>query len=466
MTKGGTLQTILGSFYNHLAMGIHIRLLALAIFTGLLISPANAQFIQSFGDTLTLNGAPFRCAGTNIYWLGLDENVGSISYPTEFRIDDALDTAKEMGAILVRAHTLGVSTGNKLSLEPMLNVFNDDAFKTIDYAIAAASKRGIHLLIPLTDEYHYFHGGKHNFTDWEKVNEDQFYTNAAVIADFEAYISHLLNHVSAITGIALKDDPAIMAWETGNEIHPPTSWTRTISAYIKSVDRNHLVLDGRYGVDPGALSIPTVDLVGTHFYIASYRMMAEALRKEVALTAGKKAFIVGEFAWNARDNDGDLNSFLAEARKNKGVAGVAYWSLFGHNDQHGYVQHNDGNTLHYPGDTPDMKTEAKQLREFACAMSGRSVPDAGTPPAPLITSVASDGHISWRGAAISATYQLERSTTGDNGPWTVVTTGSKTDNDTPWRDPDFPGGTVWYRIKGANLSGVFGPYSPVYRSGN
>jgi hypothetical protein len=30
----------------------------------------------------------------NIYWLGLDENVGGIAYPSLFRIADALETAK------------------------------------------------------------------------------------------------------------------------------------------------------------------------------------------------------------------------------------------------------------------------------------------------------------------------------------------------------------------------------------
>jgi hypothetical protein len=48
--------------------------------------------------------------------LGLDENVppGTVAYPTQFRIADGLDTAKAMGATVVRAHTVGISTGNHL----------------------------------------------------------------------------------------------------------------------------------------------------------------------------------------------------------------------------------------------------------------------------------------------------------------------------------------------------------------
>jgi len=39
----------------------------------------------------------------------------------------------------------------------------------------------------------------------------------------------LLNHVNTYTCLAYKNDPTIMAWETGNELDPPTSWTQTIS---------------------------------------------------------------------------------------------------------------------------------------------------------------------------------------------------------------------------------------------
>lgn len=42
-----------------------------------------------------------------------------------------------------------------------------------------------------------------------------FYTDARVIDSFKQYIKALLNHVNRYTGIALKDDPAIMGWETG-----------------------------------------------------------------------------------------------------------------------------------------------------------------------------------------------------------------------------------------------------------
>ena len=58
----------------------------------------------------------------------------------------------------VRSHTLGISTGNPLSFEPALDVFNGSALLAADYAIAAAEAAGLRLVVPLTDQWHYYHG--------------------------------------------------------------------------------------------------------------------------------------------------------------------------------------------------------------------------------------------------------------------------------------------------------------------
>lgn len=443
----------------------HRLFVASLLLTALFAQPSGAQnkadgFIQREGAQLTLNGHPFRYGGGNIYWLGLDENVGGVGYPTHFRVDDAIETAQRMGATVVRAHTLGISTGNPLSLEPSLGHFNDQAFDAIDYAVASASRHGIRLLIPLTDNYHYYSGGKHNFTDWEHVPEDDFFVNPRVIADFEAYIDHLLQHVNPLTGLALKDDPSIFAWETGNEIRPLTAWTSEISAHLKQIDSHHLVLDGHYGIDTAACDLPTVDLCGAHFNGTAFMMTGEALHDQVKLLEGKRPFIIGEFDWQQHHGGGDLESFLKEALGNPAVAGATYWSLFGHADTRSYVQHSDGFTLHYPGDTPPMRLRVTALRTFAFGMSSQPVPQEPPPGAPLLTG-ASHGLVVWRGSAGADTYELSRSAQGPNGPWVVITSRKITDNDLPFHDSTKPPGKVWYRVRAANTEGLLGAYSPV-----
>jgi endo-1,4-beta-mannosidase len=59
-------------------------------------------------------------------------------------------------------------------------------------------------------------------------------------------VSFVLNRRNTYTGTLYKDDKAILAWETGNELYCPYSWTKQIAAHIKSLDSNHLVWDGFY----------------------------------------------------------------------------------------------------------------------------------------------------------------------------------------------------------------------------
>lgn len=411
---------------------------------------ADSEFVARSGSHLVLFGRPFRFAGANIYWLGLDENVGGVDYPTHFRVDDALTTVEEMGGNIVRAQTLGISVGCSLCIEPSLGVFNQNAFKSIDYALLAARIHDIRYVIPLVDNYHYYLGGKHTFTDWRGISdENQFYTDNTVIGDFEQYISALLNHVNQYTGIAYKDDPTIMAWETGNELSPPVSWTQTIADFIKSNDRYHLVLDGRYGIDPDALSLASVDLYSNHYYpgMDVARVNADAQ----AVVGAGKVFYVGEYGWNQGDA---LSSFLGAIESN-GTAGDTYWSLFPHNDQYGYVQHGDGYTLHYPGDTPDMRDRAQALRTHAYTMRCLSVPPYSRPDAPSITSI-NLNQIAWRGVVGAAAYSIERLTAG-SGAWQVICDRCATDNDTPWTDQAQPEGHLLYRVRAYNLAGVPGP---------
>src|SRR2546425_3981 len=120
-------------------------------------------YVTRSRSQLMFNGHPFRFAGANIHWLALDD---STNYPSQFRVDDALAAAQEMGLTVVRSHNMGISTGCSNCIEPALGVFNQTALAHDDYVIKAAKGHGIRLIIPLTDNWHYPAGGKHTFTDW------------------------------------------------------------------------------------------------------------------------------------------------------------------------------------------------------------------------------------------------------------------------------------------------------------
>ncbi len=447
--------------------------IALAIFAKGLVSQSfsfttapssgtSIGFVTRSGSRLMLNGYVFRFAGANMHWLALDD---ATTYPSTFRVNDGLDAAKEMGLTVIRSHSLGVSTGCSNCIEPKLGVFNKTALEHVDYAIKAAKDRGMRLIIPLTDNWHYPTGGKHNFTDWRGISdENQFYYNPQVLRDFETYISTLLNHVNIYTGVAYKNDPTIMAWETGNEIDPPITWTQIISSYIKNIDRNHMVVDGRTGVNLNVTSLVNVDIVSDHYYPKSI----SALERDVAAAkrAGK-VFIVGEFDWNDANGGDPLNSFLAAIESNSGIAGDAFWELWSHGDEYGYVSNDPQYTLHYPGDSAAMRVSVGRLRTHAYIMRGMRVPTNSPPGSPLIQVVIRGGPqnvLIWRGATLAANYTIERSTSSTHGPWTVICNKCITDTNTPWTDITTPAGAVWYRMIAYNVSGAAGTPSNPYQA--
>jgi hypothetical protein len=409
------------------------------------VSPVTG-FVTRSGTKLLLNGRAFRFAGPNIYWLGLAE-VPNVHYPSAFQVADALATARLMGATVVRAGTLGFSTGCALCIEPSRDHFNETALQHVDFALKTAHDQGIRLILPLTDNSYYAAGGKRDYTTWRGITDERaFFTDPRAIADFEQFIDVMINRVNSYTGIAYKDDPTILAWETGNELDAPPAWVDTISTYIKQKDQHHLVVDGNWGRNQltDDLPLPNCDIYSIHEYPMSVAYLKTAAGQTEA--AGK-AFLVGEFGWSNKDKYGQpagdsLASYLSAIEAQSVVAGDLYWDLYPHSDDHGYVWHNDEPgvnpfTLHYPGDNIDMRTRSQLLRGHAFRMQGLPVAPPPPPDAPLITdvrSVTGRNEIAWRGVAGADTYTVERAPSAA-GPWIVICARCATDYMTPWVDP-------------------------------
>ncbi|GAA5898520.1 uncharacterized protein JCM6883_003341 [Sporobolomyces salmoneus] len=355
--------------------------------------PRPSTFVKRNGQKLTLDGETYRIVGPNIYWLGLDENVWpSPSYPDKGRIREAMAATVAMGGNTIRSHTLGISTGNKYSVWPKAYQTNDNAFDTIDYAIYAARNYGLRLLIPLTDNYAYYHGGKYDFIGWagkDTSDASQFYYSKSVVQMYKDYISVILNHVNKYTGVRLGDDPTILAWETGNELGgymlgggaPPKAWTENIAAHILSLAPNTLVADGTDGlVDTTGALVNTgmaatgVDLVTDHFYPALQWLLE---KDRGYMSYYSKSFYVGEFDWTGIHGGADLDTFYSTIENMEG-SGSMMWSLFGHDAQCcNFVEHHDGYTLGYPNaDSSELQSAALKLAQHWYRIRGLTPPSA------------------------------------------------------------------------------------------
>ena len=458
------------------------------------LGPLTSPFVTRSGVMLALNGKLFRFSGANIYWGGLDNNARTgTNYPTSFRVDSALQTMADMGETVVRCQTCGISTGNALSVEPHLGGFSQTALRHIDYFIAQAQRYGLKVVIPFTDSYRYYVGSYCDYTNWLRLSSpancpsplavSAFYDDPEAVATFEKYISVLLNHVNYYTGVPNKDNPAIMAWETGNELQygaggpaELSRWTAKVSAFIRSMDKNHLIMDGSFYLDAGDLKLPDVDIIDRHYYPLHVRSLSQDA--DQAADAGKP-MVAGEYAWNDAPQ---LEAFLTDIQETPAIVGDLYWDLQPQNDFFGYVEHYDGYQLHYPGDNSDVNDKTGDpllasssdvsavtlLRLHAYAMSGQAMPAYPVPPPPVMTNVervasstAGAGNLlEWRGSPGAAWYIVQRAVQSASGPWATAATVNAGTLELPYLDGR--GGTgpgLWYRVTAVNAGGVPGAAS-------
>jgi mannan endo-1,4-beta-mannosidase len=232
------------------------------------VDRANAQFV--------LAGKPFYFAGTNAYYLMSDTAYGSTSVVT-----DALDAAQTAGFRVVR--TWGFNDGpgtdpSKLQTQP--GVYQDSAFKAMDFVISEAGKRGLHLIITLVNNWDDY-GGMDQYVAWAGLTgHDVFYTDAGIKQTFKNYMRDFTSRVNSITGIAYKDDPTIMSWELANEAECKADpgalqgilagWYAEMSAYLKSVDPNHLISTGEEGFDTTTSGYTSLTSYTTYFALFSW----------------------------------------------------------------------------------------------------------------------------------------------------------------------------------------------------
>ena len=132
------------------------------------------------------------------------------------------------------------------------------------------------------------------------MSDKQFYTSPKCLDEYERLIKYVLNRRNTYTGIRYKDDKTILAWQLGNEmVSDNAQWESTIAAYIKSIDQNHLVMEGNDDTLQ-ELDDPNIDILDAHLYpyyyirySGTYNLagLCQSLKQQIG---NKKVLIVGE----------------------------------------------------------------------------------------------------------------------------------------------------------------------------
>lgn len=397
------------------------------------------HFISRSGDRLFDGEREIRFVSWNIPNLHyIEDNMpfGETNpwrLPDAFEIRDALTAVQQSGGQVVRCYTLSVRRSDDTPDIPRHVLgpgeFNEEAFRTLDLVMQIANETGIRVIIPFVDNWKWF-GGRPEYAGFRGKDKEAFWTDAQIIADFKQTIAYLLNRKNTVTGIQYKDDKAVFAWETGNELQAPQSWTDEIAQTIKSIDTNHLVIDGYHTTTlrPESVESPYTDIVTTHHYEKNADQMIAHVRRSATLARGKKPYFIGEFGFVETEGfERFLDVVIAEE-----CAGALIWSLRFRNRDGGFYWHSEpwGGDLYkayfwpgFPTGEPYDETNVNKLiQEKGFEIQGKPVPSILKPEAPELLPIRDVGHIAWQGSVGARSYILQRSVSAQ-GSWENVASG-------------------------------------------
>ncbi|CAH1208081.1 hypothetical protein PAECIP111892_03046 [Paenibacillus auburnensis] len=458
------------------------------------------HFITKSGDKLMDGEQEFRFNSYNYPGALFNEDEAGGIMPTAFEQEDAIRSIKQMGGKVFRTYSLSFKKGDQApgTVRHIMGpgVLNEEAFKSMDKLLELANKHGLRVIIPFIDHWDWAVGGVSDLAAFRGITDKDaknkaFYSNPLLLSDYKLIMDKVLNRINTYTGVRYKDDPAILAWESGNELMVSPVVEAESAAHYKKINQNQLFMDGNLIVYPDpnssshtyknitdtALNDPNIDIVTSHYYSGNF---ATRVREDQALSKGKKPFVVGEFGLI---QTGQVEAMLDEVI-NSGASGALIWSLRPHSNNGGFIQHSeydpgDGilyRAYHWPGlpsgDYQDERNLMSLMREKAYAIDGINTPMLPAPePAPELFETSSVSKLRWKGSTGASSYTVERSET-PGGPWSVIGKNILDDvnpGENMFSDLTGVTGTdYYYRVKGDNISGgsdysnIVGPVTAHY----
>ena len=400
---------------------------------------ANSQFknfITAYGDKLYDGETEYRFISFNIPNLHYVEDnlsfhaTNPFRLPDDFEIRDALMSVRQMGGQVVRIYTLSVRKQGEGESRPVFvsgpGQFNEEAFKTLDKVLFYANELGIRLIIPFVDNWSWW-GGVADYAAFRDKIREEFWSDEQLIDDFKKTIYYVLNRKNVYTGQFYKDDRAILAWETGNELQCPPEWSAMMADYVKSLDQNHLLMDGYHSsiLRDESLLQSNIDIVTTHHYPRIAQEMIDQADVNRERSRGRKPYIIGEFGFVEAAS---IREFLDMLIAN-GTSGALIWSLRFHNRDGGFYWHSEPfggdkyKAYHWPGFESGNGYEEPELlnimRQKAFAIRGIPEPEHRAPGPPRLLPIDDVSAIKWQGSTGASSYIIERAPSL-LGKWTVI----------------------------------------------
>jgi len=455
----------------------------LALFLAACSQAAFTNFITRSGDQLTDGSTPFRFMALEAFDLHYmyDNLLDEWRVPDAWEQEGALKSLSHLGGTANRIYALAVrKAGESASILRHIEapgVYNETAFRGLDKAVQLAEQYNIRLVISLIDGRSHW-GGPAQYAAFRGKTEAQFWTDAQVKADYKAVVTYLLNRTNFYTGVQYKNNKTIFAWQLGNEMSSGNAtstyaWMSEMAAHVKSIDSNHLVCSGHYvreqEIPASYLSDANIDIIDAHYYgYHGYSSLLAKLNEHVAITAGSRPMMIGEFGMDSTAAFTNLMNGIIAAPN---VAGGLLWNYRYRTSAGGYTR-KDGVVVdgilyrgyRWPGyDSSggawDERNALAAVRTKAYEIRGLSVPSVPVPAIPTLFAIESAAEISWRGSQSASSYEIDRATS-TGGPWTTIATAATDDRDEAtslYSDLTGTNGQNYhYRIRAKNGTGTSG----------
>jgi mannan endo-1,4-beta-mannosidase len=378
---------------------------------------ARPGFVSTSGARFMLDGHPFRFAGANVSVMYRDED--------RERMPETMREAARDGLRVVRVWAFGEggedgirAVGNdqndwprKHRFRPAPDQWNEDEFVHLDRVISEAARNNLRVQLCLTNwwrdtggitQYLYWAGIKDAADDHQPygINMDRamlFYTNEVTRRLYREHLEKIITRRNTVTGVLYRDDPTIMGYELMNEAQAPTgrwserrAWIAEMSAYIKSLDPDHLVAPGTWGYRTSwerrewlaEHLIPTIDYCDVHNYprddhdsfVESPQALGEFIDNRAAAAFSiSKPYVMGEFGMGPEGYKGfsELEWYRAffENSLKAGAGGAMFW-IITPDPQRGY-----GITYTTPRDEI-VRAEIRRAAELFAAHQGDDPPSS------------------------------------------------------------------------------------------
>ena len=258
---------------------MNIRIQIMSVLLCLLIAcqrqePTTTGFVCRSETGFVVDGKPYTFVGANFWYgpvLGSEGQGGD-----RLRLCRELDALHAMGLDNLRVLVgsdgeQGVRTKVEPTLQKAPGVYNDTLLAGLDYLLMEMGKRGMKAVLYLNNSWEWSggygfyleHAGAGKAPRPEEDGYEAYMRHVAKFATNEQahelffnYVRFIVSRQNRYTSLYYKDDPAIMAWQIGNEPRafgeqqkqPFAKWLSLTSALIRSLDANHLISIGSEGI--------------------------------------------------------------------------------------------------------------------------------------------------------------------------------------------------------------------------